>query len=69
MIQTKLQIERKEKNMSYEDVAKAVGISTSGYWQIENGKRNASYSTMVKISRIFDRTPDDIFLDNELTKS
>ena len=59
----KLQSLRKEKNMSYEDVAKALGICKAYYWQIENGNRRLYYDLALKIAKIFDLKPDEIFYD------
>lgn len=59
---------REKRQMTYKDVAEKVGISTAGYWQIENGKRKGSYPMMVKIAEVFNKTPDEIFLQKELTK-
>lgn len=69
MKQVTLRELRNKANKSYKEVADAAGISTPGYWQIENGKRGASYSTMVKLAGVFDTTPDAIFLEKQLTKS
>lgn len=69
LIQGKLKAAREAANMNYEQTASKVGLSTSGYWQIENGKRNTSYSVMVKLAALFNTTPDALFLQSELTKS
>ncbi len=39
----RLQSLRKSKNMSYESVAKEIGICKAYYWQIENGNRRLYY--------------------------
>ena len=54
---------RKEKNMSYETVAKEVGICKAYYWQIEHGNRRVYYDLALKISKVFKLKPDDIFYD------
>lgn len=59
----KLQNLRKEKNMSYEYVAKKVGICKAYYWQIENGNRRVYYDLALKIAKVFKLKPDDIFYD------
>lgn len=69
MIRQKLRDVRESQGLNYSEVAQKVGISTVGYWQIENGKRGASYSTMVKLAQVFGMKPDDLFLQSELTKS
>lgn len=55
--------------MTLEQVAKQVGISKPYYWKIETGKSDLSYSMAVKIARVFNKNPDDIFLKDELTRS
>ena len=59
----KLQNLRKENNMSYETVAKSVGICKAYYWQIENGNRRLYYDLALRIARVFDKRPDDIFFE------
>lgn len=58
---------RLEKGMTYQQVADLVGISKEHYWFIENGKRGLSYEMAIKISEVFNKTPDDIFFDKKLT--
>ena len=60
----KLQNLRKENNMSYESVAKEVGICKSYYWQLENGNRRLYYDLAVKIAKVFQKKPDDIFYED-----
>ncbi len=59
----RLQTLRKEKNMSYEAVAKELGICKAYYWQIENGNRRLYYDLALKIAKVFGLKPDDIFYD------
>ena len=59
----KLQHLRKRKNMSCEDMAKELGICKAYYWQIENGNRRLYYDLTLKIAKIFNLKPDDIFYD------
>ena len=49
--------------MSYETVAKSVGICKAYYWQIENGNRRLYYDLALRIARVFDKRPDDIFFE------
>ncbi len=58
---------RKKEGMTLQEVADKVGISKPYYWQIEQGKRGLSYEMAVKIARVFNKRPDDIFLVGELT--
>ena len=58
-----------QKGLTYQQVAEQVGISKEYYWMLENGKRRLSYELAVKIASVFGKSPDDIFLHNELTTS
>jgi putative transcriptional regulator len=58
----KLRKLRLEKGYTIYDMAKLIGISYSHYSLIENKKRNLSYEMAIKIAKIFDKKPDDIFL-------
>lgn len=69
MAQQTLSELREKSGKNYREIAESAGISVAGYWQIEHGKRGASYSTMVKLANVFNTTPDHIFLQSELTKS
>lgn len=57
----KLKELRIKNNLTVEKMAKLVGISYTYYWQIENKKRNLYYSLAIKISKVFNLKPDDIF--------
>jgi putative transcriptional regulator len=65
----KLKVIRNKKGLTCKQVADLVGISKEYYWMIENGKRRLTYDLAVKIAKVFDTSPDDIFLDSELTIS
>ncbi|KIP21094.1 putative transcriptional regulator [Anoxybacillus ayderensis] len=69
MILEKLKSIRTEKGLSCKQVADLVGISKEYYWMIENGKRRLNYELAVKIAQVFDTSPDNIFLGNQLTYS
>lgn len=60
----KLYLERKRRNLSYEDMSKMLGLSKSYYWQIENKKRRLFYDLAVKIAEIFQLKPDDLFYEH-----
>ena len=61
----KLKEYRKKYKYSCQDMANKLQISKSFYWQIENNKRNLSYKMALKISKIFNLKPDDIFYDEK----
>ena len=51
-IGNKLQVARKLKDLTQEQVADKVGISRSYYLQIENGERNPSSTVIMDIVRV-----------------
>lgn len=65
----KLKKIRTNADLTYQQVADEVGISKEYYWMIENGKRRLTYELAVKIAKVFNSSPDYIFLDSELTRS
>ena len=52
---------RKKFSYSCQDMASKLDISSSYYWQIENGYRRLFYDIAVKIADILNLRPDDIF--------
>ncbi|HIR73911.1 TPA: helix-turn-helix transcriptional regulator [Candidatus Ventrenecus avicola] len=52
---------RKKFSYSCQDMAEKLEISSSYYWQIENGHRRLFYDIAVKIADVFKLKPDDIF--------
>lgn len=63
----KLKQMRIDEGFTYKMVADEIGVTKEYYWMIENGKRRLSYELAVKIARVFNTSPDNIFLDNKLT--
>lgn len=55
---------RKEKGITQEELANAVGVSKQFIWDIEDGRRNLSYKLVFKISNVLETTPDKLFLDD-----
>lgn len=55
---------RKKRGLSYEDMAKILGISKSYYWQIEHRNRRLCYDMAKKIAKVFELKPDDIFFED-----
>ncbi len=55
---------RAKNGYTCEYMANHLNISKPFYWQIENGKRRLSYGMAVKIAKIFNMKPDDIFYEN-----
>ena len=59
----KLQSTREEKGITYQDMAEKLGISKCYYWQLEHRKRRLYYDLAVKIAKVFEMKPDEIFFD------
>ena len=57
----KLKKLRISNNYTYQRMADILAMSKSQYYQIENGNRKLYYDTAIKIAKIFDLKPDDIF--------
>ena len=55
---------RIRNSLSCQNMANALGISKTYYWQLENDSRKLSYEMAVKISNIFKTTPDKIFYED-----
>lgn len=55
---------RKKNNLTSKDMATRLGISKAFYSQIENRTRRLSYDMAIKISKIFNSKPDDIFYED-----
>lgn len=59
---------RKNNKLTHQDMAEKLKISKAFYWQIENGKRRLSYLMAVKIAKIFNKKPDEIFYEEHKNK-
>ena len=57
----KLKKLREQCGYSYSKIADKLKISKAYYWQIENKKRNLSYLMALKIAKVFNLKPDDLF--------
>ena len=60
----KLKSKRTRQRMSCVDIAKIVGSSPAYYSQIENKSRRLYYFMAVKIAKVFNMTPDELFYDD-----
>ena len=60
----KLKNIRKNNKLTCQDIADRLNISKCFYWQIENDKRKLSYEMAIKIAKIFNKKPDDIFYED-----
>ena len=56
---------RKERKVTQDDLAMAVGVTRQTIISLENGKYNASLQLAHHISKYFNKTIEDIFLFEE----
>lgn len=54
----KLQLLRKQKDVSQLEVANYIGLTVGAYQNYENGRREANYETLTKLSKFFGVTTD-----------
>lgn len=54
---------RISNNLTVNEMAKLIGISPTYYWQIENKKRRMYYELSIKIAKVFNKKPDEIFYE------
>nr|WP_321357976.1 helix-turn-helix transcriptional regulator [uncultured Draconibacterium sp.] len=65
-MQNRLKIERAIKNLTQDDLAKLIGVSRQTINSIEKGRYVPSTVLALKISKVFEKTVNDIFeLDGE----
>jgi putative transcriptional regulator len=60
----KLKKIRIEQGLTSERVSQLLKISKPFYSQIENGRRRLSYDMAVRIARIFNMKPDELFYND-----
>ena len=54
---------RIKNNLTVKEIAKLIGISPTYYWQIENKDRRLYYELSIKIAKVFNKKPDEIFYE------
>lgn len=59
----KLKELRTMNNLTVIEISKIIGISPTYYWQIENKQRRLYYELAVKIAKVFNKKPDEIFYE------
>ena len=59
--ETKLKKIRKENKIKMKEMAQAMGVSISYYWQLETGRKRLFYDRAIQIATIFNMKPDDLF--------
>ncbi len=62
----KLTVLRKKNNLTIPDMAEKLNISTAYYSQIETKKKRLSYDMALKIGKIFNLKPDELFFEDEV---
>jgi len=55
---------RKQYGYTIIKMSELTGLSPTYYWQIENKKRRLYYKVAIKIAKVFNMKPDDIFYEN-----
>lgn len=63
-MKSKIEQIRKNKKLTHEQIAHAVGISRSFYTQIENGYRNPSLEVAIKLAQELDCKVEEIFFNS-----
>ncbi|MCL2881278.1 MAG: helix-turn-helix transcriptional regulator [Coriobacteriia bacterium] len=61
-MKTRIQELRKERKLSQEELATAVGVTRQTITSLETGKYTASLVLAAKIARYFDLTIEEVFL-------
>ena len=61
----KVQDLRKEKSITQDDLALAVGVTRQTIISLENGKYNASLQLAYKISKYFSKSIEEVFIFEE----
>lgn len=54
---------RTMQGLTVSEISKLIGISSTYYWQIENKQRRLYYELAIKIAKIFNKKPDEIFYE------
>lgn len=64
-LENKIKEMRKEKNLTQDDLAKAVSVTRQTIISLENGKYDASLRLAHKISKYFNTNIEDLFIFEE----
>ena len=59
----KLKELRIKNNLTINEISKQIGISNTYYSQIENDQRRLYYELAIRIAKIFNKKPDEIFYE------
>lgn len=61
VLKTRIHELRKENNMNQSELAEKVGVRRETIGALENGKYNPSLKLAMDISKVFDRTVEEVF--------
>lgn len=64
-----IRVLRAERRWTQADLARELGVSRNSVNAIENGKYDPSLPLAFKIARLFDRTVEEVFEDEDGAKS
>lgn len=65
-MENKIRQLRRDKSVTQDDLANAVGVTRQTIISLENGKYNASLQLAYKIARYFDLSIEDVFVFEEV---
>ena len=60
---------RTKTGMSQKEVGEYLGITGQAYSNYENGKREADYETLLKLSELFNTSIENLLMDDEPSKT
>jgi putative transcriptional regulator len=69
LMRNRLPVLRSEERWTQEDLARRLGVSRQTVVALEKGKYDPSLPLAFKIARLFGRTIEEIFLDEEASGS
>ena len=55
---------RKKKGINLDTIARELNVSKAYVSMVETGKRSLDYQMAINMAKIFDSTPDELFLDD-----
>jgi putative transcriptional regulator len=64
-VRMKMKLARVEKDLTQQELADLVGVTRQTIGLIEKGDYNPTLSLCIKISRVLDRTLDQLFWEDE----
>jgi putative transcriptional regulator len=67
MMRTRLQQERLKRDMSYKDVAEAIGLTERAYRYIEDGGRDPSWGSAQRLRKLFGISSDELLVQEDST--